>query len=102
METLSDNNGKLVFLQADKTLNFHAPYGTHYNIRIPKFGRDIDEIYRLNLKSGQFKEPFQTNMTDCNKIQLTPCIRWFAVVGRDCNVNSGIPDQGRRCLRLSC
>ena len=40
-ETLSDNYGKLVFLQADKTLNFHAPYGTHYIIRIPKFGRDI-------------------------------------------------------------
>ena len=36
-ETLSDNYGKLVFLQADKTLNAR----THYIIRIPKFGRDI-------------------------------------------------------------
>lgn len=87
METLSENYGKLVFLQADRTLNFHAPYGTHYNIRIPKFGRDIaynwdncdlyvaasgNEIFRLNLESGQFKEPFQTNMTGCNKIHVNP------------------------------
>jgi ribosome biogenesis protein ENP2 len=26
-ETLSDDFGKLVFLQSDRTLNFHAPYG---------------------------------------------------------------------------
>ena len=87
METLSDNYGKLVFLQSDRTLSFHAPYGTHYNIRIPKFGRDIaynwdncdlyvaasgDEIYRLNLELGQFREPFKTNMSGCNKIHVNP------------------------------
>lgn len=32
-ETLSDDFGKLVFLQSDRTLNFHAPYGTHYSVR---------------------------------------------------------------------
>ena len=67
METLSENFGKMVFLQSDRTLNFHAPYGTHYSIRVPKFGRDIlynwddcdlyvaasgDELYRLNLETG--------------------------------------------------
>eukprot|EP00605_Chrysophyceae_sp_TOSAG23-4_P000881 GSChrysophyteH1.ASY1.ANO1.972.1 assembled CDS len=30
-ECLSDDYGKMVFLQADRTLAFHAPYGTHYN-----------------------------------------------------------------------
>jgi ribosome biogenesis protein ENP2 len=32
-ECLSDDFGKLVFLQSDRTLNFHAPYGTHYSLR---------------------------------------------------------------------
>lgn len=87
METLSDDYGKLVFLQADRTLSFHAPYGTHYNIRIPKFGRDLaynwdncdlyiaatgEEIYRLNLETGQFKEPFVTRLGACNKLHVNP------------------------------
>ena len=32
-ECLSDNFGKIAFLQADRTINFHAPYGTHYSTR---------------------------------------------------------------------
>mmetsp|Transcript_34146 Transcript_34146/g.73798 ORF Transcript_34146/g.73798 Transcript_34146/m.73798 type:complete len:689 (-) Transcript_34146:8-2074(-) len=83
METLSDDYGKLVFLQADRTLNFHAPYGTHHSIRVPKFGRDLlynwnncdlyvaasgDEVYRLNLEAGQFREPFQLSFSGCNKM----------------------------------
>jgi ribosome biogenesis protein ENP2 len=86
-ETLSDDFGKLVFLQSDRTLNFHAPYGTHYSVRVPKFGRDLaynvhncdlyvcgsgDEIYRLNLEQGQFKEPFRLGFEGCNKIYINP------------------------------
>lgn len=86
-ETLSDDFGKLVFLQADRTLNFHAPYGTHYSIRVPKFGRDLayswnncdllvassgEELYRLNLETGQFKEPFSLGFTGCNKVNINP------------------------------
>jgi ribosome biogenesis protein ENP2 len=44
-ETLSDDFGKLVFLQADRTVTFHAPYGTHYSLRVPKFGRDLVYSY---------------------------------------------------------
>ena len=32
-ETLSDDYGKLAFLLADRSINFHAPYGTHYSLR---------------------------------------------------------------------
>ena len=86
-ETLSKDFGKLVFLQTDRTLNFHAPYGTHYSVRVPKFGRDLvygwsncdlyvagsgDEVYRLNLESGQFKQPFQLSYSGCNKIHINP------------------------------
>ena len=86
-ETLSDDFGKLVFLQSDRTVNFHAPYGTHYNVRIPKFGRDLvynwnncdlylgasgNEIYRLNLETGQFREPFELSYSGCNKLHINP------------------------------
>lgn len=86
-ETLSQDFGKLVFLQRDRYLNFHAPYGTHYNIRVPKFGRDLtynwnncdlyvagsgDEVYRLNLEHGQFKEPFHLGFEGCNKLHINP------------------------------
>jgi ribosome biogenesis protein ENP2 len=88
MESLSDNFSKFVCLQSDRNLNFHAPYGTHYLTRIPKFGRDIkyewntcdlfiggacDEIYRLNLELGLFKESFSLGFTGCNKLSLNPC-----------------------------
>jgi ribosome biogenesis protein ENP2 len=84
-ETLSDDFGKLVFLQSDRTINFHAPYGTHYSVRVPKFGRDLvynwsscdvlvsgtgNEIYRLNLEHGQFREPFSLSFEGCNKMHI--------------------------------
>jgi ribosome biogenesis protein ENP2 len=86
-ESLSDNFGKMVFLQTDRNLNFHAPYGTHYSTRIPKFGRALqyhwstcdlfvgasgDEVYRLNLEEGRFKEPLQLSYTGCNKMHINP------------------------------
>ncbi|CAM9903060.1 unnamed protein product [Ectocarpus fasciculatus] len=86
-QSLSEDFGKMVFLQADRTLNFHAPYGTHYSVRVPKFGRDLaynwnncdlyvcgagDEVYRLNLESGQFKEPFTAGFVGINKMSINP------------------------------
>lgn len=96
METLSDNYGKFVLLQADRTLNFHAPYGTHYSIRIPKFGRSLtynpkncdlyvsasgEEIYRLNLETGQFRESFVTSFNGCNKVALNSEFQLLACGG---------------------
>jgi len=91
-ESLSDDYGKLVFLQADRTLSFHAPYGKHYSLRIPKFGRDLaydwgscdmfvssssNEVYRMNLSTGMFREPYELdfgseNGGGCNKLQINP------------------------------
>ena len=31
--------GKLALLTSDRTITFHAPYGAHYEMRIPRFGR---------------------------------------------------------------
>lgn len=92
VESLSDDYGKLVFLQADRTLSFHAPYGKHYSLRIPKFGRDLaydwgscdmfvssssNEVYRMNLSTGMFREPYELdfgteNGGGCNKLQINP------------------------------
>jgi ribosome biogenesis protein ENP2 len=95
-ETLSDDFGKLVFLQTDRTLNFHAPYGQHYSIRVPKFGRDLiygweqcdlfvgssdDEVYRLNLESGQFKEPLKLGFHGCNKVHINPAVPQLLACG---------------------
>jgi ribosome biogenesis protein ENP2 len=95
-ETLSEDFGKLVFLQTDRTLNFHAPYGTHYSVRVPKFGRDLcyswetcdlyvagsgEEVYRLNLESGQFREPFTLGFTGCNKVHMNPTHQFLGCGG---------------------
>jgi len=95
-ETLSDDFGKLVFLQTDRTLSFHAPYGQHYNIRIPKFGRSLvygwdtcdlyvsscgEEVYRLCLETGQFKEPFTLGYSGCNKVAINPSVPQLLACG---------------------
>lgn len=40
-EVLSDDYSKLVFLQCDRYIEFHAAHGRHYRLRIPRFGRDL-------------------------------------------------------------
>lgn len=75
----SEDYGKMAILQADRTIQFHAPYGHHASIRIPSFGRqmsyepstcelliasspanrtaDQGQIYRFNLEEGRFQAP---------------------------------------------
>lgn len=38
---LADGYEKLAFLLADRTLAFHAGYGKHHAVRIPRFGRSL-------------------------------------------------------------
>ncbi|KAJ0410701.1 hypothetical protein ATCC90586_008286 [Pythium insidiosum] len=86
-EVLSADFGKLAFLQSDRTLAFHAPYGSHYNLRIPKFGRDMcyhrencdlfvaasaSEVYRVNLDQGRFMQPLELNSPAANVVKLNP------------------------------
>lgn len=86
-EILSQDFGKLAFLQSDRTLAFHAPYGSHYNLRIPKFGRDMcyhrensemyiaasaSEVYRVNLDEGRFMAPLELSAPAANVVKLNP------------------------------
>ena len=68
---LSPDLGKMVFLLADRTLDFHAPYGTHYKTRVPTAGRRLfydgarcsllipsakGKVHRMDLDVGKFDE----------------------------------------------
>jgi ribosome biogenesis protein ENP2 len=70
---LGEDYGKMAILQDDRTIAFHAHYGSHESIRVPKFGRGMayepttcellvaasgSDIYRLNLEEGRFTEPW--------------------------------------------
>lgn len=101
--SLSDDYGKICLLHVDRYLSFHAPYGNHYTLRIPKQGRSMtycrdrcdiivggeaDEIYRLNLESGQFKEPLTlSHEGGCNKVVTSPIYPLLA-----CGGSTGVVD----------
>ena len=85
---LSEDVGKLCFLQNDRTISFHAPYGSHYSMRIPTFGRSLayhppscdlyiaaagPDIYRLNLEEGRFRAPVASCSTSgVNVLAVNP------------------------------
>ena len=81
IETISEDYKKLACLCDDRNIEFHAQYGKHFKIRIPKYGRDLkydkiycdlfscgtgNEIYRLNLNQGQFLSSFETHSENVN------------------------------------
>ncbi|EKX53283.1 hypothetical protein GUITHDRAFT_64390, partial [Guillardia theta CCMP2712] len=72
-QILSDDYSKMAFLQADRTIEFHAKFGTYYKTRVPKVGRDLcydpvscdlvvvgssPDVYRLSLEQGRFLKPY--------------------------------------------
>mmetsp|Transcript_19556 Transcript_19556/g.41184 ORF Transcript_19556/g.41184 Transcript_19556/m.41184 type:complete len:784 (+) Transcript_19556:219-2570(+) len=101
---LGEDYGKIAILQDDRTISFHAHYGNHEKIRIPKFGRGMayesttcelliagsgSEIYRLNLEEGRFSEPWsieesssKSSQPTCSCISTSPA-QPLATVGCD-------------------
>ncbi|EZG46951.1 putative nucleolar protein 10 [Gregarina niphandrodes] len=76
---------KMVFLENDRTLEFHGQGGRHHRERLPTFGRTLEynnwdaellvtsaspHVYRLDLSEGKFLTPFETCMSE------TLCSRW--------------------------
>ena len=80
---LSSDYSKSLHLQADRSLEFHTPAGSHYTTRIPRYGRDLvydkrsaealvpavgtnsegnGEVFRLNLEIGRFMRPFEVEV----------------------------------------
>ena len=75
LKMLSTDYSKFVAGCQDRALEFHAQYGKHFRIRVPRnilnidydpFNCDLftscnnDEIYRLNLEEGVFLQPFES------------------------------------------
>ena len=82
---LSQDYTKSLHLQNDRSLEFHTPSGCHYEVRLPRFGRDLayirqstevlipavglssdgsklGEVFRLDLERGQFLRPWQVDI----------------------------------------
>ncbi|GAO14975.1 uncharacterized protein UV8b_00516 [Ustilaginoidea virens] len=77
---LSSDYSKSLHLQNDRRLEFHTPMGRHYEVRIPRYGRDLlydrhstealvpavgldadgkGEVFRMNLEQGRFMKSYQ-------------------------------------------
>lgn len=112
-EVLSDDYSKMVFLQSDRYIEFHAAHGRHYRLRIPRFGYDLkyhrpscdvfvvgssSEIYRLNLERGQFMQSLQTNSTSSvNRCDVNPEHHLLCVGTHEGTVEAWDPRDRTRC-----
>ncbi|KAG5998071.1 hypothetical protein E4U43_002510 [Claviceps pusilla] len=80
---LSSDYSKSLHLQIDRRIEFHTPMGCHYEVRIPRYGRDVlydrqaaealvpavgldaegkGEVFRLNLEQGRFMKSYQIDV----------------------------------------
>jgi len=111
---LSNDFGKLAFLTTDRTISFHAPYGKHHSLRVPKFGRCLSyvgdscelmvgcagsegEIYCLDLSEGRWADPIQTSSSDTDSIPGTTC---FSLNPRHMMLAAGYEDGGMEMFDL--
>ena len=91
---LSEDFSKLVLLQADRYVEFHAQYGRYHRIRMPKFGRDLAyhkpscdlylvgdgaAVFRLNLEQGRFLQPFDSEASEVNVCEINPVHQMLSV-----------------------
>ncbi|CAH1775195.1 unnamed protein product [Owenia fusiformis] len=114
---LSDDYSKLLFLHADRHVEFHHQNGRYYRTRIPKFGRDFvyhdascdlyfvgasSEVYRLNLEQGRFLNSLKTNATESYCCDLNPEHYLFACGTKQGNVECWDPRTRNRVGILDC
>ncbi|KAM4062909.1 hypothetical protein HRG_007726 [Hirsutella rhossiliensis] len=80
---LSQDYTKSLHLQTDRKLEFHTPMGCYYEVRIPRYGRDLaydrqatealipavgldaegkGEVFRMNLELGRFMKSYQVEV----------------------------------------
>ncbi|CAB3409799.1 unnamed protein product [Caenorhabditis bovis] len=100
MIPLSEDYSKVVILEEDRWIEFHAMLGRYHRMRMPCFGRDMalseessdlflvgskSEIYRLNLEQGQWLTPFESTATSLNCCQVCPEHQLFI-----CGTTNGI------------
>ena len=80
---LGADYSKSLHLQSDRKLELHTPMGCHYEVRIPRYGRDVvydrhsaealvpaagldgegsGEVFRLNLEMGRFMNSYKVDV----------------------------------------
>lgn len=69
---LADGYEKLAFLLADRTLAFHAGYGSHHSVRIPRFGRSLAYQKETCESSGDRRRTFVMFLCACLPVSLAP------------------------------
>jgi ribosome biogenesis protein ENP2 len=97
-QILSDDYGKIAFLLDDRKVVFHAPYGMHYQVRVPKVGRDMiycpsaaelvvggctSDIYRINLDQGRFMRSLESCSPGVNVLHQSPMHHLLGSGGED-------------------
>eukprot|EP00878_Enallax_costatus_P035276 GHUV01039292.1.p1 GENE.GHUV01039292.1~~GHUV01039292.1.p1 ORF type:complete len:189 (+),score=7.13 GHUV01039292.1:683-1249(+) len=80
-QVLSDDYSKAAFLCSDRSVSFHARFGTYFKTRTPRQGRDLayapftaellvvgsaPEVYRINLSEGRFMQPLPSKSMGIN------------------------------------
>ncbi|PWZ08122.1 Nucleolar protein 10 [Zea mays] len=97
-QILGDDYSKLAFLCADRSVNLHAKYGSHYSLRIPRVGRDMaydcwscdllcaassPDLYRINLEQGRFLASLSSESPAINAVTRSKIHGLVACGGED-------------------
>ncbi|KYQ46949.1 Nucleolar protein 10 [Trachymyrmex zeteki] len=116
-ETISDDYSKIIFLQCDRSVEFHAAHGRYYKLRVPNFGRDLkyhypscdvfivgdsNKIYRINLERGQFLQSFETEATSINKCEINPLHHLLTVGTQEGKIEAWDPRVRNKVGVLDC
>mmetsp|Transcript_30332 Transcript_30332/g.69783 ORF Transcript_30332/g.69783 Transcript_30332/m.69783 type:complete len:537 (-) Transcript_30332:20-1630(-) len=94
---LSDDWKKIVFLQDDRHLEFHAQGGRHHRVRVPKHGRALcyddesctlfvagsgSDMFRLDLEAGAFLAPVPLqDLTEVHALAANPILPVISCAG---------------------
>lgn len=116
-EILSEDYSKLVFLQSDRYVEFHAQFGRYHRLRIPKAGHDMcydkqacdlylvgqgPNIYRLNLELGKFSETLTAEASSINTCKVNPLHNLFVCGTDEGTVEAWDPRSSRCVSRVDC
>ncbi|CAL5050590.1 unnamed protein product [Urochloa decumbens] len=97
-QILGDDYSKLAFMCADRSVNLHAKYGSHYSLRIPRMGRDMaydcwscdllcaassPDLYRINLEQGRFLASLSSQSPAINAVTRSKVHGLVACGGED-------------------
>eukprot|EP00929_Paragymnodinium_shiwhaense_P014634 TRINITY_DN122563_c0_g1_i1.p1 TRINITY_DN122563_c0_g1~~TRINITY_DN122563_c0_g1_i1.p1 ORF type:complete len:539 (+),score=148.81 TRINITY_DN122563_c0_g1_i1:123-1739(+) len=94
---LSEDYRKLIFLLDDRTLEFHAQYGRHHRIRVPKAGRSLcydhetctlfvggssTEVVRVDLETGTWHAPLAlAKLEEVHEVAVNPTMPVVSCAG---------------------